>query len=1222
MQYVLKTGAESSNFGKINSIKYPNYLDLIYQNQSLIIRCPSYVQTRYSASTGSQYYDWEEETIIALIKNILINENNINNIKYLKRSTNNNHFQELYNLLFRSQETITKDIFTQIMSSKDLFWNYYQKPSFINYNNVETKYNNLNIVETSPYLIYEDNSNDIIYHSVLTALKNKIHETCENTDISNTTQSSLIKNLYHENIYKTLKSFFDTYLNTMLTIILEEVEDNHFKTLLLNERENEEEINLQNLKNSNVKINLSFSSVPTFNKNYYYIRVDNGEKFLQNIHDELINNENNFISSLQDILTKDIIYVDADFTGNYTGKTKKEVIPLLFDIDNVDIDKYKTIFNENINNIEKLAQLRENKNTNVSDITYIVNSEVKKVNNELEFNSYNNQSYLVLSSVFEIVSAINASSTAVFIGDQNSDSEVIKKSEGIFNYDNSSNLKPFVKINDQYIIDTSDHWNPELTYYYPVQKPRTVQKIPPLSFSSRGMHHQYVTIYPTNNENNDINVLKLMLSLSVLKFTLKNFGDYELVSYFPIALKNGTTKNELGTISFTPVVITGANSVRYSTIGETEYERNPYVLQASKLNADNRTGFTMTNLQNYPGYESDRWTIFYSTNFMEDKVSNFLPNLGESNKNNNTQLIKPLQNSSLGSNDSFVFDACQSPVLQPIRVYIPEAPNYGVMYWHKELDLEEGNKWIPYWSQPIWVYEDNYPSTTINQWNGKDITTDEDSGTILASAFAAGKKEKDNTFTGVMLGDWGRTDTDRAITKQTGIFGFNHGKMSYAFKDDGTGFIGKDGRGRIIFDGNQSTIVSNNWYGKQPSGMFLDIDDGIIQLQSDPMTLVEYITTQGFEIFSPQFYYIHCDQQGENQQQILLTNENFRKENNGSWQLIENNYTGYYIGLNNNNESNVVNDLNQCVDMILSDKMFNTYKPLISDLTNPSKIDLLAFFYNKFYLNASIFVCINNNGNNSNNSNYDILTGLYWSNIQERPRINNSLYIPSSTGKQRYITLSSAESLYPLAIGTEQARSQRDFKVTWDGHAFLKNATVKGTITGSDIIGSNITGSLIEANLFKGDAGTIGGWQITKSGLVSSSAKTLLLHDKGIHTNIITFVDATYKFRPYSELKAEYDNNHNIETEVTEPTPLGTIGYGIGSDTIRNTNLLLIRSLTEDGLAIETVNGNIRIDAGVRREENGSPRGSIYIGPESGKGYISFQNIPAENQYGIYARFA
>jgi hypothetical protein len=63
-----------------------------------------------------------------------------------------------------------------------------------------------------------------------------------------------------------------------------------------------------------------------------------------------------------------------------------------------------------------------------------------------------------------------------------------------------------------------------------------------------------------------------------------------------------------------------------------------------------------------------------------------------------------------------------------------------------------------------------------------------------------------------MLGDWhsiGATADD--ISKQTGVYGFHHGAMSYAFKEDGTAFIGKSGKGRIIFNGNESTITSENY---------------------------------------------------------------------------------------------------------------------------------------------------------------------------------------------------------------------------------------------------------------------------------------------------------------------------------------------------------------------------------------------------------------------------
>jgi hypothetical protein len=39
----------------------------------------------------------------------------------------------------------------------------------------------------------------------------------------------------------------------------------------------------------------------------------------------------------------------------------------------------------------------------------------------------------------------------------------------------------------------------------------------------------------------------------------------------------------------------------------------------------------------------------------------------------------------------------------------------------------------------------------------------------------------------------------------------HHGQISYAFKEDGTAFIGKSGRGRIHFDGNDSKIYSASY---------------------------------------------------------------------------------------------------------------------------------------------------------------------------------------------------------------------------------------------------------------------------------------------------------------------------------------------------------------------------------------------------------------------------
>jgi hypothetical protein len=56
--------------------------------------------------------------------------------------------------------------------------------------------------------------------------------------------------------------------------------------------------------------------------------------------------------------------------------------------------------------------------------------------------------------------------------------------------------------------------------------------------------------------------------------------------------------------------------------------------------------------------------------------------------------------------------------------------------------------------------------------------------------------------------------------------------MSYALKDDGTAFLGKDGRGRIYFDGNNAVIKSASWRFNKLEGMMIDLDDGILDTRS------------------------------------------------------------------------------------------------------------------------------------------------------------------------------------------------------------------------------------------------------------------------------------------------------------------------------------------------------------------------------------------------------
>jgi hypothetical protein len=123
--------------------------------------------------------------------------------------------------------------------------------------------------------------------------------------------------------------------------------------------------------------------------------------------------------------------------------------------------------------------------------------------------------------------------------------------------------------------------------------------------------------------------------------------------------------------------------------------------------------------------------------------------------------------------------------------------------------------------------QNRYPSAMLNQWDGK-LIIDEEGGSILAPRMAAGMKHtEDGTFSGVVLGNWGSTDSDNSLTSgDTGLYGFDHGEQTYAFKQDGTAFIGKSGAGRIEFDGNEGIIESGAYDAGQ--GMSINLKEGTI----------------------------------------------------------------------------------------------------------------------------------------------------------------------------------------------------------------------------------------------------------------------------------------------------------------------------------------------------------------------------------------------------------
>lgn len=131
-------------------------------------------------------------------------------------------------------------------------------------------------------------------------------------------------------------------------------------------------------------------------------------------------------------------------------------------------------------------------------------------------------------------------------------------------------------------------------------------------------------------------------------------------------------------------------------------------------------------------------------------------------------------------------------------------------------------QWIPYvvcknWSQPILIIQNRYGLPLLNNWDGS-LQIDEKNGTILSSMVGAGRKTKENTFEGVLMGDIqkaegddGQDEFDYYNKQGLGLYGFNNGAQSFGFCVDGTAFIGKSGRGRIYFDGNSGQIASASY---------------------------------------------------------------------------------------------------------------------------------------------------------------------------------------------------------------------------------------------------------------------------------------------------------------------------------------------------------------------------------------------------------------------------
>lgn len=275
-------------------------------------------------------------------------------------------------------------------------------------------------------------------------------------------------------------------------------------------------------------------------------------------------------------------------------------------------------------------------------------------------------------------------------------------------------------------------------------------------------------------EHNEINIEDNYFL--ILEATVKNFGNYDLTAYKAIPIRvNKQYRNYIG-----------PTEIIYGTAGYPDYYKSPIELWYCDNEQDVNEYDIVEDYTKIVANTSSSWEIYNPLNEKQEYLGGI-----------------------------------ENNILKPSPIYVKEAKPYGVVGLDKEKK--------PIWVQPFVILQNQYPSSTLNKWNGKSIELNKDEGYIIAPAIAAGKKNSDNTFSGVMIGDWSNTDTASDIAKQTGVYGFHEGAMSFAFKEDGTAFIGKSGHGRILFNGSKSTITSNK-FEKGQGGLSLDFDAGVIEM--------------------------------------------------------------------------------------------------------------------------------------------------------------------------------------------------------------------------------------------------------------------------------------------------------------------------------------------------------------------------------------------------------
>ena len=124
---------------------------------------------------------------------------------------------------------------------------------------------------------------------------------------------------------------------------------------------------------------------------------------------------------------------------------------------------------------------------------------------------------------------------------------------------------------------------------------------------------------------------------------------------------------------------------------------------------------------------------------------------------------------------------------------------------------------------PILLLKNRYEYAAINDWDGQGVKIGKEY--VLSPMAGFGKKNEDNSFTGVVLGE--------TSENKQGLMAYNNGARTvFIDAETGSAYFGVSGNGQIVIDGQSGTVSGGN--GKlasndfTESGMIIDFSNGSI----------------------------------------------------------------------------------------------------------------------------------------------------------------------------------------------------------------------------------------------------------------------------------------------------------------------------------------------------------------------------------------------------------